>query len=67
LIPLDAFVRGRSRTTLDCAVAEHDITGLKVAIKILNRKKISAMGMEDKVWREIKILQMFHHPHIIRL
>ena len=48
-------------------MAEHDITGLKVAIKILNRKKISAMGMEDKVWREIKILQMFHHPHIIRL
>merc|ERR1711981_410855 len=25
------------------------------------------MGMEDKVWREINILKMFRHPHIIRL
>ena len=49
------------------AVAEHDVTGLKVAIKILNRRKIAAMGMEDKVWREINILKMFRHPHIIRL
>ena len=29
-------------------LAEHVVTGLKVAIKILNRKKIKAMGMEDK-------------------
>lgn len=29
-------------------VAEHVLTGHKVAIKILNRKKIQAMDMEEK-------------------
>ncbi|WIA14302.1 hypothetical protein OEZ85_002836 [Tetradesmus obliquus] len=48
-------------------VAEHILTGHKVAIKILNRRKISAMDMEEKVRREIKILRLFMHPHIIRL
>jgi serine/threonine protein kinase len=84
------------------------LTGHKVAIKILNRKKIQAMDMEEKgmhlpassgcknwrwaelvacpmegwlcaataqmsiclllaVRREIKILRLFMHPHIIRL
>eukprot|EP00898_Chlorokybus_atmophyticus_P004631 jgi/Chlat1/5169/Chrsp33S00393 len=48
-------------------VAEHIPTGHKVAIKILNRKKIRAMDMDEKVLREIKILRLFMHPHIIRL
>ncbi|GAB4817310.1 hypothetical protein N2152v2_004356 [Parachlorella kessleri] len=48
-------------------VAEHILTGHKVAIKILNRKKIKQMDMEEKVRREIKILRLFMHPHIIRL
>lgn len=48
-------------------VAEHVQTGHKVAIKILNRKKIKAMDMDEKVRREIKILKLFMHPHIIRL
>lgn len=76
-------------------VAEHILTGHKVAIKILNRRKIKAMDMEEKgknlsfmetrhvsllafslkimhacnvtVKREIKILRLFMHPHIIRL
>ncbi|KAI8466197.1 MAG: kinase-like domain-containing protein [Monoraphidium minutum] len=48
-------------------VAEHILTGHKVAIKILNRRKIQAMDMEEKVRREIKILRLFMHPHIIRL
>jgi len=48
-------------------LAEHILTGQKVAIKILNRKKIKAMDMEEKVRREIKILRLFMHPHIIRL
>jgi 5'-AMP-activated protein kinase, catalytic alpha subunit len=48
-------------------VAEHVLTGHKVAIKILNRKKIKQMDMEEKVRREIKILRLFMHPHIIRL
>ena len=48
-------------------VAEHILTGHKVAIKILNRKKIKAIDMEEKVLQEIKILRLFMHPHIIRL
>ncbi len=40
-------------------VAEHVLTGHKVAIKILNRKKIKAIHMEEKVRREIKILRLF--------
>ena len=84
-------------------MAEHILTGHKVAIKILNRRKIKQMDMEEKgavpeaplhhllcgivsdvpwhmrapaylppplhraVRREIKILRLFMHPHIIRL
>ena len=38
-----------------------------MAIKILNRGKIRSLDMEEKVRREISILKMFTHPHIIRL
>ncbi|KAK9803721.1 hypothetical protein WJX73_006602 [Symbiochloris irregularis] len=48
-------------------IAEHVQTGHKVAIKILNYKKIRQQDMEEKVRREIKILRLFMHPHIIRL
>ncbi|KAE8021731.1 hypothetical protein FH972_007597 [Carpinus fangiana] len=48
-------------------IAEHILTGQKVAVKILNREKIKSMDMEEKVRREIKILRLFMHPHIIRL
>eukprot|EP00249_Psilotum_nudum_P020467 c27717_g1_i3 orf=184-1776(-) len=48
-------------------IAEHAFTGYKVAIKILNKRKIKAMEMEEKVRREIKIFKLFTHPHIIRL
>ncbi|KAK2655698.1 hypothetical protein Ddye_008750 [Dipteronia dyeriana] len=48
-------------------IAEHALTGHKVAIKILNRRKIKNMEMEEKVRREIKILTLFKHPHITRL
>lgn len=47
--------------------AEHILTGHKVAIKILNRRKIKNLEIEEKVRREIKILRLFMHPHIIRL
>ena len=45
----------------------HEITKHKVAIKILNKRKIKSLGMLDKIKREIKILKMFSHPHIIKL
>jgi len=48
-------------------LAEHVITRHKVAIKILNRNKIRALDMGEKVRREINILKLCTHPHIIRL
>ncbi|CAH9139278.1 unnamed protein product [Cuscuta epithymum] len=48
-------------------LAEHALTGHKVAVKILNLQNMRKMGMEDKVRREMKILRLFMHPHIIRL
>lgn len=38
-----------------------------MAVKIHNRQKIRAQQLEEKVKREIKILKMCMHPHIIRL
>jgi len=51
----------------ESTVAEHEITGHKVAVKILNRDKIKSLGMDEKIRREIHILKLFVHPHIIRL
>ena len=48
-------------------LAHHIITGQKVAVKILNKGKIKHMSMAEKVQREINILKMCTHPHIIRL
>nr|XP_043640021.1 SNF1-related protein kinase catalytic subunit alpha KIN10-like [Erigeron canadensis] len=48
-------------------IAEHISTGYKVAVKILNRRKLKNPEMEEKVRREIKICRLFVHPHIIRL
>eukprot|EP00529_Nitzschia_sp_RCC80_P013838 CAMPEP_0113475440 /NCGR_PEP_ID=MMETSP0014_2-20120614/19122_1 /TAXON_ID=2857 /ORGANISM="Nitzschia sp." /LENGTH=737 /DNA_ID=CAMNT_0000368361 /DNA_START=42 /DNA_END=2255 /DNA_ORIENTATION=- /assembly_acc=CAM_ASM_000159 len=48
-------------------LATHVVTGHKVAVKILNKAKIKQLGMEEKVQREINILHLCTHPHIIRL
>ncbi|KAJ3682822.1 hypothetical protein LUZ60_013049 [Juncus effusus] len=48
-------------------VAEHIMTRLKVAIKIIDRRQMKSLEMEEKVKREIKILRLFIHPHVIRL
>ena len=45
----------------------NEITKHKVAVKILNKRKIRNLGMFDKIKREIKILKLFNHPHIIKL
>lgn len=48
-------------------LATHEPTGLKVAVKIVNRDKVRSQNMEEKVKREIRILKTCMHPHIIRL
>ncbi|KAL3513137.1 hypothetical protein ACH5RR_025854 [Cinchona calisaya] len=73
-IPADALPRNyRLGKTLGhgsfgkVKIAEHMLTGYKVAVKILNRRKMKSPDMEEKVRREIKICRLFVHPHIIRL
>ncbi|XP_046839981.1 5'-AMP-activated protein kinase catalytic subunit alpha-2-like [Xenia sp. Carnegie-2017] len=48
-------------------LAEHKLTGHKVAIKILNRQKIKSLDVVGKIRREITNLKLFRHPHIIKL
>eukprot|EP01101_Sappina_pedata_P001407 TRINITY_DN11494_c0_g1_i1.p1 TRINITY_DN11494_c0_g1~~TRINITY_DN11494_c0_g1_i1.p1 ORF type:complete len:518 (+),score=160.23 TRINITY_DN11494_c0_g1_i1:96-1649(+) len=48
-------------------VAQHERTGHTVAVKILNRKRIVSLRMDEKIRREIRLLKLFRHPHIIRL
>ncbi|ESL10345.1 serine/threonine protein kinase [Trypanosoma rangeli SC58] len=45
----------------------HLPTGETVAIKILNRIKLKSAKMDQKIYREIKILKLFSHPNICRL
>ncbi|VAH85308.1 unnamed protein product [Triticum turgidum subsp. durum] len=55
---------------LKLAEHKHKLTGHKVAIKILNRRQMGIMEMEEKANREIKKLRLFIdliHPHIIRV
>jgi 5'-AMP-activated protein kinase catalytic alpha subunit len=47
--------------------ATHLLTGVNVAVKVINRGKVKALRMDSKIKREIQILQLFHHPHIIRM
>lgn len=53
--------------SLQVKLAAHAVTSHKVAVKILNKAKIKQLGMEEKVQREINILHLCTHPHIIRL
>jgi 5'-AMP-activated protein kinase catalytic alpha subunit len=48
-------------------LASHQQTEHKVAVKILNRKKIRILDMIGKIKREIQNLKLFSHPHIIKL
>ncbi|KZV27376.1 hypothetical protein F511_02485 [Dorcoceras hygrometricum] len=47
-------------------LAVHTLTGLKVAIKILDRRSIDSSEAE-KVRKEINIMKQLFHPHIVRL
>jgi len=48
-------------------LAEHIVTGQKVAIKIINKQKMHQMNMHEKLSREINILKVMAHPHVIRM
>ncbi|KAJ6253340.1 non-specific serine/threonine protein kinase [Anaeramoeba flamelloides] len=42
-------------------------TSQKVAIKIINKKKLKDLNMDTKIKREIQAMKIFCHPHIVRL
>ncbi|KAL7272557.1 Protein kinase [Rhizina undulata] len=48
-------------------LAVHQVSGQKVALKIISRKKLVNRDMAGRVEREIAYLQLLRHPHIIKL
>jgi 5'-AMP-activated protein kinase catalytic alpha subunit len=46
-------------------LGKHIITGEKVAIKILEKSKISDIADVERVSREIHILKIVKHPHVV--
>ncbi len=48
-------------------LANHTLTGEKVAVKILEKSKIKSQKDVDRISREIKILKRMHHPNVIQL
>ncbi|EER17765.1 5-amp-activated protein kinase, putative [Perkinsus marinus ATCC 50983] len=48
-------------------LAEHVVTKEKVAVKIINKQKMHQMNMHGKLSREINIMQLMAHPHVIRM
>uniref|UniRef100_A0A8C5BBZ8 BR serine/threonine kinase 2b n=1 Tax=Gadus morhua TaxID=8049 RepID=A0A8C5BBZ8_GADMO len=57
---------GCSKTLLGVALGIHCVTCQKVAIKIVNREKLSESVLM-KVEREIAILKLIEHPHVLKL
>jgi len=47
--------------------ATHIVTGEKVAIKILEKSRITEVADVERVAREIHILKLIRHPNIIQL
>ena len=47
--------------------AKHELTGLRVAIKIYDKLKITEAADRRRVEREIKILKKVNHPNVVRL
>ncbi|XP_053449064.1 serine/threonine-protein kinase SIK2 isoform X3 [Nycticebus coucang] len=47
-------------------LGRHRITKTEVAIKIIDKSQLDAVNLE-KIYREVQIMKMLDHPHIIRL
>lgn len=48
-------------------LATHALTGHRVAVKIINKRKISSLDIGSRIKREIQYLKLLRHPHIIKL
>jgi serine/threonine protein kinase len=47
--------------------ATHSETGRLVALKLLDRKRISASGMGEQIKKEIAVMQSLQHRNIVQL
>ncbi|RDX97312.1 CBL-interacting protein kinase 2, partial [Mucuna pruriens] len=47
--------------------ARNLITGMSVAIKIIDKEKILRVGMIDQIKREISVMRLIKHPHVVEL
>ncbi|XP_060702680.1 serine/threonine-protein kinase SIK2a [Hemiscyllium ocellatum] len=47
-------------------LARHRITKTEVAIKIIDKSQLDAVNLE-KIYREVQIMKLLDHPHIIKL
>ena len=46
-------------------VGTHNLTGEKVAVKVLEKEKILDVSDVERVAREIHILKVVRHPHVV--
>ncbi|RWV87620.1 hypothetical protein GW17_00050364 [Ensete ventricosum] len=47
--------------------ARHVDSGLAFAVKILDRKRIQSLKIDDQIKREIGTLKLLKHPNVVRL
>ncbi|KAJ8511115.1 hypothetical protein OPV22_001549 [Ensete ventricosum] len=47
--------------------ARHVDSGLAFAVKILDRKRIQSLKIDDQIKREIGTLKLLNHPNVVRL
>ncbi|KAJ3091008.1 Map microtubule affinity-regulating kinase [Quaeritorhiza haematococci] len=47
-------------------LATHTLTGQKVAVKIIDKTKLDK-NTAKKLFREVRIMKLLNHPHIVRL
>ncbi|KAJ3100883.1 Serine/threonine-protein kinase par-1 [Phlyctochytrium planicorne] len=47
-------------------LAKHKLTGAEVAVKVIDKTKLDEKKL-GKLYREVRIMKMLHHPHIVKL
>lgn len=47
--------------------ARNLITGMNVAIKVVDKDKIFKAGMIDQIKREVSVMRLVRHPHVVEL
>ncbi|XP_048350379.1 LOW QUALITY PROTEIN: serine/threonine-protein kinase SIK1 [Sphaerodactylus townsendi] len=47
-------------------LARHRVTKTQVAVKIIDKKRLDPSNLE-KIYREVQIMKLLNHPHIIKL